>query len=42
MNPVSGSDWWEAVSLRTGKQGEVPSSYLSRKYEELQQLEQMR
>jgi guanine nucleotide exchange factor VAV len=41
VNPVQGSEWWEATSLRTGKQGEVPSSYLSRKQEELHP-EQMR
>ena len=33
-NPVPGSEWWEATSLRTGRQGEVPSSYLSRKHED--------
>ena len=41
MNPVMGSEWWEATSLRTGKQGEVPSSYLVRKHDE-QFPEQMR
>ena len=41
LNPVPGSEWWEATSLRTGKQGEVPSSYLARKPEDLH-LEHMR
>ena len=34
-NPVPGSEWWEATSLRTGKQGEVPSSYLARRPEDM-------
>ena len=43
MNPVLGSDWWEATSLRTGKQGEVPSSYLTKKPEDqLPHFDQMR
>ena len=42
VNAVPGSDWWEATSLRTGKQGEVPSSFLTRKYDELLNLDQMR
>ena len=41
LNPVMGSEWWEATSLRTGKQGEVPSSYLIRKLDE-QLPDQMR
>ena len=40
VNPVPGSEWWEATSLRTGRQGEVPSSYLSRKHDD--HLEVMR
>ncbi|CAI8050161.1 Guanine nucleotide exchange factor VAV2 [Geodia barretti] len=39
-NPVPGSEWWEATSLRTGRQGEVPSSYLSKKHDDLN-LDQM-
>lgn len=41
-NPVQGSEWWEASSLRSGKQGEVPSSYLVRKEENHGNHEQMR
>ena len=41
VNPVTGSEWWEATSLRTGRQGEVPSSYLSKKHDDAH-LDQMR
>lgn len=37
-NPVQGSEWWEASSLRSGKQGEVPSSYLVKKEENPEQM----
>ena len=38
MNPVQGSEWWEGTSLRTGKQGEIPSSYLIKRDEHPDQM----
>lgn len=38
VNPVQGSEWWEATSLHSGKIGEVPSSYLIRKEENPDQM----
>ncbi len=32
LNPALNSDWWEAISLRTGNKGDVPASYLVRKF----------
>ena len=31
LNPALNSEWWEAISLRTGNRGDVPSSYLVKK-----------
>lgn len=31
LNPSVNAEWWEAISLRTGNRGEVPSSFLVKK-----------
>lgn len=32
LNAAANSDWWEAISLRTGNKGDVPASYLVKKF----------
>ncbi len=32
LNPAVNSEWWEAISLRSGNKGDVPASFLVKKF----------